>query len=116
VVVDPENKVVESNENNNEASIVITVRQLPPLPGHTKIPRDLDGDGIIEDFNGDGRLDFGDVVEFYKNMEWIKQNYPLSRVDQNGDNELNFGDVIELFKKIVKQGIKFKSSSLGSAT
>jgi len=74
--------------------------KLPPLPGHARSPKDIDGDYIIEDFNGNGILDFDDVVELYKNIKWIRQNYPLDRVDQNEDGMLNFDDVVILFKRI----------------
>ncbi len=73
---------------------------LPPLPGLERPPRDLDKDGVIDDFNGNGRLDFDDVVELYKNLDWIRQNYPIDRVNLNRDDKLDFEDVVELFKKL----------------
>ena len=73
---------------------------LPPLPGLKRPPRDLDKDGVIDDFNGNGRLDFDDVVELYKNLDWIRQNYPIDRVNLNRDDKLDFEDVVELFKKL----------------
>ncbi len=73
---------------------------LPPLPGLAKPPKDLNGDGLIEDFNGNGRLDFDDVVKLYKNMKWIRENYPVNLVDLSRDGKIDFSDVVELFKKL----------------
>jgi len=90
----------DSFGNFNQTSILLKVQKLLPLPGLTRPPKDLNGDGVLDDFNGNGRLDFDDLVEFYWHMDWMKQNYPISMVDQNGDGNLDFNDVVELFKRI----------------
>ena len=38
------------------------------------MPIHLDNDGIYEDANGNGRLDFDDIVAYYQNMGWIEAN------------------------------------------
>ncbi|MGV8129182.1 MAG: DUF3344 domain-containing protein [Methanolinea sp.] len=74
-----------------------------PLPSHTNAPTDPDGDNLYEDTNGNGYLDFDDVVEFYYNMAWIEQNEPDPRAfDYNGNGYLDFDDVVVLYYEILE--------------
>ena len=52
-------------------------RPLRVFPGSTALPRDLDGDGLYEDVNGNGRKDFADVVLFFNQMSWCADNEPV---------------------------------------
>ena len=70
------------------------------LPGMTNPPRDLTGDGLYEDLNGNGRADYSDVVTFFKQMEWIAANQPVSAFDYSGNGRIDFSDVVHLFKRI----------------
>ena len=38
-------------------------------PGMT--PQSPNGDGLYWDVNGDGKVDFYDVIDFFINLEWI---------------------------------------------
>ncbi|RLI83154.1 hypothetical protein DRP04_02170, partial [Archaeoglobales archaeon] len=70
----------------------------PPINGHQ--PMDLNNDGLFEDVNGDGYLNFGDIVFLFKNFDKDEiKNYP-EFYDFNGDGSVNFGDVIALFKML----------------
>jgi PKD repeat protein len=71
-----------------------------PLPGYTNPPTDPDHDGIFEDLNGNGRLDFADVVLFFNQMEWIAANEPVSAFDLNGNGRIDFADIVKLFGEI----------------
>jgi PKD repeat protein len=44
----------------------ITIAVLQPFPGLALIPRDLAGTGLYTDINGNGRLDFDDVIILYQ--------------------------------------------------
>ncbi|RLI83156.1 hypothetical protein DRP04_02180 [Archaeoglobales archaeon] len=85
---------------NDEAPLIIQIKTAvvagpPPIDGHQ--PKDLDGDGLFEDVNGDGYFNFGDIVFFFKNFDKDEiKNYP-EFYDFNGDGKVNFGDVIGLF-------------------
>lgn len=70
------------------------------LPGMTNPPRDLTGDGLYEDLNGNGRADYSDVVTFFKQMEWIATNQPVNAFDYSGNGRIDFSDVVHLFKRI----------------
>jgi PKD repeat protein len=63
-------------------------------------PTDPDKDCLWEDTNGNGRVDFNDVVVYFKNMEWIAQNEPVSCFDYNGNGRIDFNDVVFLFKRV----------------
>ncbi|MFH0968622.1 MAG: S8 family serine peptidase [Methanobacteriota archaeon] len=74
--------------------------QVIALPGSSSIPRDLNGDGKYEDVNGNGRKDFADVTLYFKNMEWIATNEPVSAFDYSGNGRIDFTDVVKLFQNI----------------
>ena len=78
----------------------IRVIPLQPLPCCNKPPTDPDKDGLYEDLNGNGKIDFDDVVKFFKYFEWIEQNYPVNSVDFNGNNRIDFADIVKLFKEV----------------
>lgn len=59
--------------------------------------QDLDGDGLYEDVNGNGILDFDDVVTLYDNMEMIEQTEQGEYFDFNGNGILDFDDVVILY-------------------
>jgi len=67
-------------------------------PGMT--PRDPNGDGLYEDINGDGKVDFYDVIDFFINLEWmaINDNEYAPFFDFNHNGFIDFGDVITLFQ------------------
>ncbi len=77
---------------------VITVIQIPPLPGAENPPTDTDNDGLYEDVDGDGMLTFEDVKLFF--TDWMMDLIPSQYTqffDFDGDNLLSFNDVRELF-------------------
>jgi len=72
-----------------------------PFPSCTNPPTDPDGDGLCEDINGNGRLDFNDVVVFFNNLEWAeRQPIECWCYDFNGNGRIDFDDVKKLFDKI----------------
>jgi hypothetical protein len=71
-----------------------------PLPGFSYSPTDPDGDCIYEDLNGNGRLDFADVVLYFNQMEWIAANEPVSAFDLNANGRIDFADIVRLFGEI----------------
>jgi hypothetical protein len=71
-----------------------------PLPGFSNPPTDPDHDGIYEDLNANGRLDFADVVLYFNQMEWIAANEPVSAFDLNGNERIDFADIVRLFGEI----------------
>ncbi|MBP1927589.1 PKD repeat protein [Methanolinea mesophila] len=70
------------------------------FPGSGRYPDDLDGDGKYEDLNGNGGLDFLDVILYFNNMDWIAQNEPEGIFDYNGNGNIDFNDLLILFDRV----------------
>jgi PKD repeat protein len=70
------------------------------VPGSSAAPTDPDHDGIYEDLNGNGRLDFADVVLYFNQMTWIAANEPVCAFDLNGNGRIDFADIVALFNEI----------------
>ncbi len=81
-------------------TVTPTPAQPVVLPGQTALPTDPDNDTLYEDVNANGRKDFGDVVEYFNNMDWIAVNEPLALFDFNGNGRIDFGDVVLLFDEV----------------
>jgi len=71
-----------------------------PLPGYVLPPTDPDKDGICEDLNANGRLDFADVVLYFNQMTWIAANEPVRAFDLNANGRIDFADIVALFNEI----------------
>ena len=70
------------------------------VPTAQSDPRDVDGDGLCEDVNGNGRTDFADVVLYFNQMSWIAANEPVEPFDFNGNGRIDFADVTALFAAV----------------
>ncbi|MEN6517948.1 MAG: S8 family serine peptidase [Methanospirillum sp.] len=92
--------VLVTNPGGANATLIggFTVAGLTPvpLPGGGA-PRDLDGDGVYDDVNGNGRADFADVVLYFNQMTWIAENEPVSAFDFSVNGRIDFADVVALF-------------------
>jgi PKD repeat protein len=81
----------------------VTRLEIYPAPravtvaGGSDTPTDMDGDGLYEDVNGNGRKDFADVVLYFNQMTWIGANEPVRLFDYNGNGRIDFADVVWLF-------------------
>ena len=62
---------------------------------------DLDRDGLYEDLNGNGRLDFDDVVTLFDMID-ILGAHPFIALcfDFNHNGRLDFADVVTLFGRL----------------
>ena len=81
----------------------LTVFQVEPFPGYTNRPTDPDGDGLYEDINGNGMLDFDDVVAFYQNMAWVIGNtfVGIEPYDFNGNGRIDYDDIVVLYYEVL---------------
>jgi PKD repeat protein len=70
------------------------------LPGYTNLPTDPDSDGLYEDLNANGAIDFDDVIVFFNHMAWMQGNEPAALFDFNKNSEIDFDDIIRLFLKM----------------
>ncbi|NLX48300.1 MAG: PKD domain-containing protein [Methanospirillum sp.] len=70
------------------------------VPGGAGAPVDTDGDGLLDDVNGNSRKDFADVVLYFNQMAWIAGNELLAPFDFNGNGRIDFADVTWLFNDL----------------
>ena len=63
-------------------------------------PQDTTGDGLLNDFDGDGRTTHDDVEAFFESIDHdASQNNP-DAFDFDGDGSLGFGDVVDLLRRV----------------
>ena len=72
-----------------------------PGPGGSgRSPGDLDGDGRYEDVNGNGRLDYDDVVTLFDEFESDPIRTHPDAYDFNENDRLDYGDVVALYEQV----------------
>ena len=67
--------------------------QLFPIGGSTNLPQDLNGNGLNEDINGDGKLTTADLSLFALNIDSKVIQTHVECFDFNGDGVVNLADV-----------------------
>ena len=60
----------------------------------------MDGDGLGEDVNGNGKLDFDDVVLLFLDKDTKKVTENVNIFDFNGNGRIDFDDIIQLSKSV----------------
>lgn len=75
----------------------------PTLPGLIEPAQDLDGDGLAEDVNGNGRLDFDDIVKLFKNVSSTEVTDNSDDFDFNGNGTVDMDDIVKLFMMLVSK-------------
>ena len=96
--------VTAIDDDGAAASDTITVNVVsgcPTLPGLPAPAGDLDGDGLCEDINGNGRLDFDDVAEFFEHLNSVEVQSNISKFDFNGTGTVDMDDIVHLFGKLL---------------
>jgi PKD repeat protein len=71
-----------------------------PIPGQANPPTDPDHDGLYEDLSGNGATTYTDVLLFFKNLEWIQVNEPVSAFDFSGNGAVTYTDIRLLFNEV----------------
>jgi hypothetical protein len=85
--------------STNSVPAELKIVRLLPFPGKS-IPIDPDGDQLYWDVNGNGYIDFNDVITYFQNMQWIRDNQFVPFFDYNGNTYIDFNDVVRLFQKV----------------
>ncbi|MFB6287145.1 MAG: dockerin type I domain-containing protein [Candidatus Bipolaricaulia bacterium] len=75
-----------------------------PVGDSDRPPRDLNGDGLFEDVNGDGSLTEADAILLALNLNSSVIQENVSRFDFNGDGTVSFADVQELRRQLQSRG------------
>ena len=64
------------------------------------MPRDLNGDGLYEDLNGNGRLDYDDVVRLFRYFDDLAIRECWQLYDFNRNGRLDYDDIVALFRMV----------------
>ncbi|WP_226011177.1 hypothetical protein [Halomicrobium salinisoli] len=81
----------------------VEVRQAPEPPASpvaNATPTDPDGDGLYEDLNGNGEIDYDDVVSYFENVENDALADHVDAYDYNGNGEIDYADLVALFEQV----------------
>ena len=62
--------------------------------------KDPDGDGLYEDVNGDGEVNYDDVVDLFDDFEGAGVQGNSGAFDFNGNGRKDFDDIIRLFRSL----------------
>jgi PKD repeat protein len=89
-----------NGDGQNFDSFSLTRVEPAILPDQATAPLDADHDGLYEDLNGNGHLDFSDVALLFNQMDWIDQQDQWRYYDFNGNGRLDFDDVVLLFGRL----------------
>lgn len=68
----------------------------------TAPPTDPDVDGLYEDVNGNGVMDYNDIVSLFEAQDYLFYEVPamIPYFDFNGNGGIDFNDLIVLFGEI----------------
>ena len=85
---------------DSQPTTTVAVGDISPIGNNSARPTDIDGDGQLEDLNGDGEFTISDVQTFWKYYtdDDIQAHTPA--FDFNGDREVNVVDVQKLFAEL----------------
>jgi hypothetical protein len=104
-VLDAEVKTITDDDGNPMEVLlgsggVTIAAPLPPIGDSLNRPRDLNGDGLYEDVDGDKRLSFLDplLLAFNLDSDVIQENRGL--FDFDGDGKIDFHDAVALAKLV----------------
>jgi len=70
------------------------------IPSATSPPTDPNRDGLYEDLNGNGMLDFNDMALYFIQMDWIAEHEQVSAFDFNKNGSIDFDDIVILFNSV----------------
>ncbi|WP_029601464.1 alkaline phosphatase PhoX [Natronobacterium lacisalsi] len=91
-----------SIDPQSRPSVVVTGP--PPIggggSGPTDAPTDPDGDGRFEDVNGNGRLDYDDVVVLFEHLEDDAVQLNDEAFDFNENGRIDYDDVVALYDEL----------------
>ena len=79
----------------------VTPPDFPTFPGLEFPVQDLDGDGLTEDINGNGRFDFADIVVLFEQLDSPAVVDNQQYFDFNGNGSVDFTDIRDLFNLLI---------------
>lgn len=68
--------------------------------GNYPLPTDPDDDGLYEDINGNGWLEYNDPKLLFDQILFAMEKQPVGQFDFDGSGFIGFGDVVKLYQMI----------------
>jgi hypothetical protein len=90
--------VAENQPGDADDSVVTAQIEVTNGPNPPTQAKDPGGDGLFEDVNGDGLVNFLDVVTLFENLE--NPNYTADQFDFNNNGQFEFLDVVTLLDQV----------------
>ncbi|MGQ3411919.1 alkaline phosphatase PhoX [Natrinema sp. LN54] len=87
-------------DSRSHTGVVVTGPPAVGGPGSGRNPTDPDGDGKFEDVNGNGRLDYDDVVLLFDHIEDESVTLNADAYDFNENGRIDYNDITELYDEI----------------
>jgi len=93
-----------SSDTETKTDYIRITRYVKPFPGQSSDPTDPDGDFLYEDINGNGRLDYDDIVLYYENMQWTRDqtDVGIEPYDYNQNGRIDYDDVVALYQQLLE--------------
>ncbi|KQC05720.1 MAG: hypothetical protein APR55_05590 [Methanolinea sp. SDB] len=93
-----------SSDTETKTDYIQVTSYVKPFPGQINEPTDPDGDNLYEDINGNGRLDYDDIVLYYENMQWIRDqaDVGIEPYDYNQNGRIDYDDVVVLYQELLE--------------
>ena len=80
---------------------VTVLRRFPTIIGQSGVVVDLDGDGLVEDLNANGRMDFVDIVLMFVHLDSVEVQSNIDLFDFTGNGSVDFDDVVGMFQQLI---------------
>ncbi len=96
-------ETVSVTDSDGTTTVTVTVGEGSDSgdgPDYPEGVTDPDGDGYYEDLNGNGEIDFQDVVRYSENMGSDEFRDDAEYYDYTGDGEIDVADLVELFEQV----------------
>ncbi len=95
---------VDDDEGNSievetRSGLVVTGPSAIDSVGGGDAPTDPDGDGLYEDVNGNGRMDYDDIVLLFEQFDSDAVRMNEAAYDFNENGKLDYDDVVELYEE-----------------
>jgi secreted PhoX family phosphatase len=96
---------VDDDEGNSlevetRSGLVVTGPSAIDSVGGGDAPTDPDNDGLYEDVNGNGRMDYDDIVLLFEQFDSDAVRMNEAAYDFNENGKLDYDDVVELYEEI----------------
>ena len=85
---------------NVESRSGLAITGPPSVGSNGSSPTDVDGDGLYEDVNGNGRVDYADVELLFNELDNDTVTSNTRAFDFNQNDRLDYDDIVRLYQEV----------------